>query len=190
MLRFAVRSSCLQEYSDYQYGFIDEILTQTKFDDFEKIKTILNQKKVSMEQGFIAAGHVAAMNKALTNVLPIYAISDSTSGIHFYEFLKELLADFNSKKNEIGSKLKETSKKMFNQCPIITFAGSEGVAFDGEAINNNKTRAEVSSDKDSKAYKIPSGVNYCVMVNDFRTCDEQVAGANITASKIIALEYL
>ena len=189
-LRFAVRSSCLQEFKDYQFEFIDEILSKTKFDDFEKIETILNQKKVSMEQGFIAAGHVAAMNKALATVLPIYNISESTSGLGFYEFLKEILSNFDKNKEELSSNLCEVYKKIFSQTPTISFAGSESVAFDGEAIDNNKTRAEVSSDKDSKAYKIPSGVNYCAMVNDFRACGEQVNGANITASKIIALEYL
>ena len=149
-----------------------------------------------MEQSFIAAGHQAAINKALSKVLPIYSVSDYTCGIEYYRFLKNLLSNFDKEFDNLKNKLECVCEKMFNHRETLTYAGTGDiitrVQFDSiEDIEaNTRTKIELKQDKNFEAYKIPSDVNYCALVNDMRLYGKHMHGSKIVASKIIALEYL
>ena len=90
-LRLAIRSASLDENSKYLATLIDEIIFRTKFEESDKIFKILKQKQVSLEQGFIAAGHAAALSNAASRILPVHKMSEMASGVAFYLYLKQIL---------------------------------------------------------------------------------------------------
>lgn len=189
--KLCVRSSALDQNSDYLASLVDEICLNSKFDDEDKIKTILNQRKVLMEQAFINAGHSAAAGKAMSELLPVGKLMEMTAGVNFYFDLKKLI---NEDMAQLCKKLIEVSNKIFSTKPIISFTGKNILnkinIKDEELCDLPNFAKLINEDKQNFAVKIPSQVNYCAMVNDVRLSNSKMNGSKICASKIISLDYL
>ena len=121
---FCIRTSALCEYDIYLASLIDEILFHTEFSDFNKIKKILQQKKVEMEQSFIMAGHIAAMNTALSGIMLSYYYNSLVNGVQFYEFLKQLINNFDNKKEELATILKDVAYRIFRATSTLSVSGT------------------------------------------------------------------
>ncbi len=189
--KLCVRSSALDQNSSYLASLVDEICQNTKFDDKDKIKTILNQRKVLMEQAFINAGHSAAAGKALSEILPVAKLLEMTAGVDFYFDLKKII---NEDMAQLCNKLVEVSSKIFSTKPIISFAGKNilnKITVEDTVLNELPDFAKlISKEKQNYAVKIPSQVNYCAMVNDVRLCNTKMNGSKRCAAKILSLDYL
>lgn len=198
-VRLSVRSSALEENNDYLANFVDEILYETQFDDYDKIKTIINQQKVYMEQNFISNGHTSSLSRALSYILPRYVINEQTCGVDFYIFIKNILNNFDNNAESICQKLTNLSSKVFANAPTISFVASDKSIksfFEQTKINFDESKQgssiKINCENKKEAFLIPSNVNYCAMANDLRlhNSNSKKSGSLIVASKIIGLDYL
>ena len=58
---FVMGSSALDEEVPWAAHLAEEVLRETDFSDTERIRDILGQRRIAMEQAFASAGHSAAM---------------------------------------------------------------------------------------------------------------------------------
>ena len=79
--------STLAENAEWAATLPSEIIEETLYDDFGKIRDILVQKRVSMEQNFANAGHTAAMAHVASYYLPAAVVREQIDGVGFYRFL-------------------------------------------------------------------------------------------------------
>ena len=89
---FVMGSSALDEEVPWAAHLAEEVLRETDFSDIERIRDILGQRRIAMEQAFASAGHSAAMARVASYYLPAGVVREALSGVGFYRFLKELLA--------------------------------------------------------------------------------------------------
>ena len=101
---FVMGSSALDEEVPWAAHLAEEVLRETDFSDTERIRDILGQRRIAMEQAFASAGHSAAMARVASYYLPAGVVREALSGVGFYRFLKELLASFDERACELSGR--------------------------------------------------------------------------------------
>ena len=123
---FVVSSSALAEKVDQLALLPAEIMSSTSFQDLTRIHDILQQTRVGLEQGFALAGHSAALQRLASYSSPAAVLREATSGIDFYRLLKDLLADFEKRSDDLVNHLESVARRIFNRDNVTTsFTGTQ-----------------------------------------------------------------
>jgi Zn-dependent M16 (insulinase) family peptidase len=114
-------------YSELSQGFSYalEILQNSKLSDTKRIKEILAMLVSKLSQRFVTAGHTTAVLRAMSYISPASKFKDATTGIEFYETIKEILDNFDEKKEELSEKLTQLVRKIFVKENLIVSASVE-----------------------------------------------------------------
>ena len=195
---FVMGSSALDEEVPWAARLAEEVLRETDFADTERIRDILGQRRIAMEQAFASAGHSAAMARVASYYLPAGVVREALSGVGFYRFLKELLASFDERACELSAKLAELSRRLFTDggC-TLSFGGDEAALaafreasspFGGAAAAPVLT---VPAPEDGhEAFVVASDVTYTACGWDRRLLGEPYGGAWLLASRILSYDFL
>jgi hypothetical protein len=124
--KLTITSSALVEKVADLAALPAEIWTSTDFSDTDRIRDILTQRKLSMEQAFTNSGHAAGLARVSSYYTASGVVGQACSGIDFYQFLKGLLADFDSVAETLPAKLSDICAKVFKrESTVVSFAGSD-----------------------------------------------------------------
>ncbi len=83
-------SNALARNSEKQTLLMAETINKVSFDETERIKDIISQKRALAEQAVIGNGHMLAMTAACSGMSPIAAINHELSGLEAAKELREL----------------------------------------------------------------------------------------------------
>ena len=121
-----VSAGALSEKIDALASSPREVWAETIFEDTDRMRDVLTQLKIGMEQTFITAGHQAALGRALSYVSPAAVISEQLGGVDFYRFLRDLLDHFDERTGELCDKLRELQQRIFTSTgTVASFTGSD-----------------------------------------------------------------
>lgn len=121
-----VSAGALSEKIDALASIPREVWAETIFEDTDRMRDVLTQLKIGMEQTFITAGHQAALGRALSYVSPAAVISEQLGGVDFYRFLRDLLDHFDERTGEFCDKLRELQQRIFTSTgTVASFTGSD-----------------------------------------------------------------
>lgn len=121
-----VSAGALSEKIDALASIPREVWAETIFEDTDRMRDVLTQLKIGMEQTFITAGHQAALGRALSYVSPAAVISEQLGGVDFYRFLRDLLDHFDERTGELCNKLRELQQRIFTSTgTVASFTGSD-----------------------------------------------------------------
>ena len=121
-----VSAGALSEKIDALASIPREVWAETIFEDTDRMRDVLTQLKIGMEQTFITAGHQAALGRALSYVSPAAVISEQLGGVDFYRFLRDLLDHFDERTGELCDKLRELQRRIFTSTgTVASFTGSD-----------------------------------------------------------------
>lgn len=129
-VRLETSSKVLFENAKEALGLIQEILFTTKFNDYKRLKEILDMSKARMEMSMANAGHSVAMLCASEQFSKAAWYSNHIKGYDYYVALCEAVKNFDARKEEIADKLSVLAKRIFRKDNlIISFnANDEGYA--------------------------------------------------------------
>ena len=195
---FVMGSSALDEEVLWAARLAEEVLRETDFADTERIRDILGQRRIAMEQAFASAGHSAAMARVASYYLPAGVVREALSGVGFYRFLKELLAHFDERAGELTAKLADLAARLFTDggC-TLSFGGSEealdayreaSAPFGGVAGARVLT-VPAPEDK-HEAFVVASDVTYTACGWDRRLLGESYGGTWLLTSRILSYDFL
>lgn len=201
--KFTVESSALSDNAQFAAELANEVLTQTDFSDTDKILDMLVQRKVAMEQRFAMAGNSVAAARASSYVFPSAALREAISGVDFYAFLKQLIGDFDSRKDELSERLAELAGRLFrDEGCMLSFAGTDDDfdrysakvplgAGSGAASREARLKAPVPNDK-REAFVVPADVTYSALVADRWNVPgaAKLTGSWSVASRVLSYDYL
>lgn len=195
---FVMGSSALDEEVPWAARLAEEVLRETDFTDTERIRDILGQRRIAMEQAFASAGHSAAMARVASYYLPAGVVREALSGVGFYRFLKELLAHFDERAGELTAKLADLAARLFTDSGCtLSFGGSEealdayreaSAPFGGTAGAPVLT-VPAPEDK-HEAFVVASDVTYTACGWDRRLLGEPYGGTWLLASRILSYDFL
>lgn len=170
--------------------------------DADRVRDVLTQIRIGLEQGFINNGHSAALGRAMSYSSPSAVVREQLSGVDFYLFLRDLLDHFDERLDDLRAKLAELAGRIFvaDGC-MASFTGSDE-DFDAywDAAGNLGLGAGDGAGRDAlvvpaprdrhEAFVIPSDICFAARAYDPRRLGLDVTGAWAVAANALSYDYL
>lgn len=199
--RLLVSAGALSEKMDALARIPREVWSETLFEDTERMRDVLTQTRIGMEQSFLMNGHSAALARAMSYVSPAAVLTQQLSGVDFYLFLRDLLDNFDERKDELCDTLRELRDCIFTSTgTIASFTGSDedyrrywNAAGDlglGPRTAPAKELYVPWPEDKHEAFVIPSDVTYLARACDPRALGIETDGVWSVASNALSYDYL
>lgn len=172
--------------------------------DADRVRDVLTQIRIGLEQGFINNGHSAALGRAMSYSSPSAVVREQLSGVDFYLFLRDLLDHFDERLDDLRAKLAELAGRIFvaDGC-MASFTGSDedfdaywdaagdlGLdAGDGADAGRDALVVPTPCDR-HEAFVIPSDICFAARACDPRRLGIDVTGAWAVAANALSYDYL
>ena len=172
--------------------------------DADRVRDVLTQIRIGLEQGFINNGHSAALGRAMSYSSPSAVVREQLSGVDFYLFLRDLLDHFDERLDGLRAKLAELAGRIFvtDGC-MASFTGSDE-GFDaywaaagdlglgsGDGAGAGRGALVVPEPRDRhEAFVIPSDICFAARACDPRRLGIDVTGAWAVAANALSYDYL
>ena len=198
--KFVVSSSALAENVQELAELPREIMLETDFSDTSKIKDVLQQRRIGMEQGFANSGHASAMAHLASYYLPAGVVREQLGGVGFYRFLKQLLASFDECAEDVSARLADLAARLFaDDALTLSFTGSDDDYKRFLSAGVTLGRARPASDARlvvpnpvvlNEAFIVPTDVCYAAQGFDRRAMGAGYTGAWQVAARALSYDYL
>lgn len=172
--------------------------------DADRVRDVLTQIRIGLEQGFINNGHSAALGRAMSYSSPSAVVREQLSGVDFYLFLRDLLEHFDERLDDLRAKLAALADRIFvaDGC-MASFTGSDedfdaywdaagdlGLgAGDGADAGRDALMVPAPCDR-HEAFVIPSDICFAARACDPRRLGIDVTGAWAVAANALSYDYL
>ena len=172
--------------------------------DADRVRDVLTQIRIGLEQGFINNGHSAALGRAMSYSSPSAVVREQLSGVDFYLFLRDLLEHFDERLDGLRAKLAALADRIFvaDGC-LASFTGSDedfdaywDAAGDlglgaGDGADAGRNALVVPAPRDRhEAFVIPSDICFAARACDPRRLGIDVTGAWAVAANALSYDYL
>lgn len=172
--------------------------------DSDRVRDVLTQIRIGLEQGFINNGHSAALGRAMSYSSPSAVVREQLSGVDFYLFLRDLLEHFDERLDGLRAKLAELADHIFvaDGC-MASFTGSDedfdaywdaagDLGLDaGDGADAGRNALVVPEPRDRhEAFVIPSDICFAARACDPRRLGIDVTGAWAVAANALSYDYL
>lgn len=172
--------------------------------DADRVRDVLTQIRIGLEQGFINNGHSAALGRAMSYSSPSAVVREQLSGVNFYLFLRDLLEHFDERLDGLRAKLAELADHIFvaDGC-MASFTGSDedfdaywaaagdlGLGAGAAGIAGNDALVVPTPRDRHEAFAIPSDICFAASACDPRRLGLEVTGAWAVAANALSYDYL
>lgn len=197
-LKFVMDISCLEENLLKAVKLGEELLYDTVLEYPEVILKRIRQSRMELERGFVTSGNSYASGRAAAHYMLEGAARERYNGILYYQFLGELLKNFEANHGQIIQELKQIQGKICRKSHLaLSFTGTEK-AYAGfrKFIENSRfcgsTReTECGRYGDellhgrAEAFIVPSEVSYVALggIGDY-------AGEDCLLGRMVSFDYL
>ncbi|MBE6468684.1 MAG: peptidase M16 [Coriobacteriaceae bacterium] len=194
-------AAALSEKLEHLVEIPREVWSETLFEDEGRIRDVLGQLKIRMEQSFLNSGHLVALSRAMSYVSPAAVASQQMGGVDFYRFVSDLLEHFDERKGELIERMRNLQERVFTSTGLTaSFTGSDEDYARfwemGGALGLTKRTAPEKElmvrwpEPKSEAFVIPSDVCYAARATDPRVLGIETNGTWNVASQVLSYDYL
>lgn len=118
-LYFEIKTKVLYGRTNIAFEIIKEILMETKFDDYSRLKELISRIKSRLEARLTSAGHSIAMTEASSQFSKMASYANRIRGYGFYQMIEELDRNFDNEKVQIANKLFELIRLIFRKENLV-----------------------------------------------------------------------
>ncbi len=191
-------ASALSENVAWMAELAREVLAETDFSDIDRIRDILGQQRIGLEQSFSANGHSFAMARASSYCLPAGVVRESLGGVDYYRFLRDLLEHFDERAEGLAAKLEALARRLFADASCtLSFTGSDDdlarYTAALEPLSGPAAPAVLVVPEPvcrREAFVVPTDVTYTAMAWDRRRLGLPYSGVWLLAARILSYDYL
>ena len=200
--KLVVGASSLSENVRWLATLPAEVWAETLFADKKRVRDILVQRKLGMEQTFVESGHAAALSHVGSYFLASSEVSEQLGGVAFYQFLSELVDDFDERSDALLEKLEELARRIFVRkgCEMSLTGPAEDVSTFWKAAGDLALGAAAADDEPAlvvpapvvreEAFVVPANVCYVGEGMAGLALGVRLSGAWRVASQALSLDYL
>ena len=117
--KFEIKGKVLFDKIDKGLDIINEIIFNTSFDNEKRIYEILCESKSGLQTSILKSADTIAAIRNTSYISKSGMTGDCIRGIEFYKFLEDIVKNFDSKKEEFISRLKEVYGYIFRKNNLI-----------------------------------------------------------------------
>lgn len=191
------------------FKLCEEVLLRSKFDDFKRLKEIIDELKSKLKTSINERGDLAASLRSLSYYSKTHYIKELISGIAYYKFIESIDDDFDNVKEKVAEKLSETLRYIFRRDNlIINHTGSSdslekvraGVSDISSKLPEDRAAAGIHGnigtpltfvpDKRNEGFKTSAGVQYVARSGNYAKAGYEYTGSLIVLKNIMSSEYL
>ena len=198
----SVRASALSERLASLATIPAEIWGETDFSDTERMRALLTQRRIGLSRYFAMMGHAAAIARLNSQYCNSGKVTNATSGIDFYLFLRDLLDHWDERKDDLAARLERLCKEVFTADNVtVSFAGSREdlqrfweqagrlSLADSPAARGHNLRVPKAEPVD-EAFVVSSNVSFVAEGMAMSELDRETLGTWQVASQILSYGYL
>jgi len=183
------------------FSYLRELLTETAYDNPTRIREILLERKSSLESRYTDMAQGAAVKRASSYFSEVGVAMELLDGIAYYEFVSDLLENYESRKEQLVQKLRETYECIFAKDVMMlsVTADAEGYAlvkeqctalFEGFASEAKGSELVLTPEKKNEGFITPGQVQYVCCAGNFRDAGFEYTGAYEVLRTAMSYGYL
>lgn len=124
--KFSVRAKALVGKLPELMEIINEIAINTKFEDKNRLREIIQELKSRIEMRMLQRGHTIAAKRATSYFSPIARYEETLIGLSFYKFISDIENNYEERFEEVVKNLQTLCSSIFNKNNLILgFTGEE-----------------------------------------------------------------
>ncbi len=201
-LTLEIRAKSLYEKRDKALELMQEIILTSQFENTRRLYEIIAESKSRMQAVMTGAGHSLALLRTLSYFSPTAAASEQFSGIPQYRLLEDLEKNFEDKKEELVSNLKNLVKCIFRPENLLVdyTAAKEGYPGLEEAVSELKkhlftdlikeAEGKIEPVKKNEAFMTAGQVQYVCRAGNFMKKGLPYTGALKVLKIMMGYDYL
>ncbi len=201
-VRYEVKSKALYDKIDFVLDMMLEIIYKSKFNDYKRIKEILDEVKSRLQSRITGAGHVAAISEVMGQFSPSVYYSNLTTGIEYYRFVDDLVNHFDERREEIRASLEELTKLIFDRNNLLVNVTMDEAGYEifedkfskfvSKLYNENleTCEREYTPNRRKIGYMTSSQVNYVARCGNYLKAGYEYTGAFKILKVIFGYDYL
>ena len=198
---FSASAKALDSSEDRIYEIMEEILTETRFDDLRKLRDLVSEELSKAQTRFLSASHRLVIDEMQSVTSQRAVFTSHLYGTGYYEFLKDLDENFTEKIVELTVRFKKLLDRVLRSRKDILITRdektlSEGVRRAEQFLEKHPAELEGGvgerklRDAVDTAYVMPVDVNYVGQGYNFRCLGYEYSGKLLVLKKYLSTEYL
>ncbi|MGE5679988.1 MAG: insulinase family protein [Bacillota bacterium] len=200
--KFVISSKAMNIKAANMFDLISEIINGTKYDDLERLKTIISRYQSRLDAQVKDNGVMYAQTRALSYFTNTGMFNELTNGISYYWMITDLAKNFDQRADEIKSNLIKAASLLFNRNNLTvqaTLSNSDRAEFDRQLekfINSLPSKETVfnkwtfTPEKKNEGLQTPSKVQYVVKGYNFKKLGFEWNGKLRVLNQIISRDWL
>lgn len=198
-----LHGSCVEGKVQYLLDFLKEIVMTSKYAESKnRIKEILDQSVMKMQQGLVYRGNYYAGNRSLSYIDPASYLKDITSGIAYFHNLMDIVKDYDNKFDELVQGLIDFTKYVFTkENLLVSFTGPDNMYDELKAglasfVDSLEDKQEVTNPfkfvacQKNEGFCAPYDVNYVGFSGNFKDFGVEYNGAFQVFQNALLTDYL
>lgn len=199
---FELKAKALYPKLNVAFVMMQELLTKSNWKDEKRLKEILSMTKSRLQMRFQTAGHTTAALRALSYASPLSKFKDLTSGIEYYENVKDIEERFEEEKYRLMEELEGLAKSLFRPDNLmLSVTATRECLADMEGLIRTlkeslytepivKERCVIHCRKRNEGFQTSSKVQYVARAGNFLDAGYEYHGAFQILQVLLGYEYL
>ena len=200
--KLVIQSKAVKDKTGRMMELAGEIINTSKYDDKDRLKTLLDRHLARVDAGVRNGGLNYAQQRMFSYFSHTGIYQEQMSGLDYYWFLSDLVSDFDNNSDEIIATLQEVSDQLFrntNMIANITCSEndfglySEALADMSGQMNNEDVELyewSMNPEKKNEAFKTTSKVQYVVKGGNFKDLGYNWSGKMMVMNQILSTDWL
>lgn len=199
---YEFNAKVLYDKLGFAFDMIQEIVFTSRFDNSKRLYEIISQMKGNLQRNLINSGHSAGIGRSSSKHSAVADFREAVSGIAFYQWLEELQANFEARKEELSASLQELTGYIFRPENLLVSYTADEQGYEGleQQVSDLKAKLfthEVAKEEftftpaiHKEGFRSPSEVQYVVQTGNYIDKGYQYTGSLRVLQGILSLDYL
>lgn len=122
---FTIKMKYLDDKVEKSLELVSEIIKNSKFDDEERLKEIIEEIKSRLEMIMFDKGHIVVASRATSYCSQVGRYNEYLTGISFYKFISDIILNFHDNFETLKENLYKVSNSIFNKNNIMVSITAE-----------------------------------------------------------------
>ena len=201
---YGVYMKMLSDKTDYALKTAAEIITTSKLDDKKRLRDIIAEIKSNKHREIINNGNSVAAARARSYFSKLECYYQELGGIDYYQFICNLLDNYDAKADELIANLNAVANYIFNPEKIILSLACDEAGYKAMEEKLPKFVSEIAKiertslgeyeeyvpEKKNEGILIPSQVQYAAQVGNLDFDGIKYSGALQVVKSAVNIDYL